>query len=270
MPVPDSEKNKRQEYAWAISCAVHLILLCLVIFAGFSSRPTVQPEPVAIEFVPPKAIEKATEKADKKVEKPKKPQPRERIETNRASNEAIKTADALLQKLENRPNDEAKTAQSPQEKAQDSKPDDSAVYKVPDAAAPAKVKGEREAEDSTSGDGTAGVQTPARVKRVKNRIKSGQNPGYFGRSTVSYFLERRQAIHVANPVYTCPASGIVVVDIRVDQSGGVIKASINQLRTNTTNRCLWDAALTYAARSRFTASRKNSQAGYITYHFQHD
>lgn len=86
-------------------------------------------------------------------------------------------------------------------------------------------------------------------------------------STNAYRLVDRDDLYFPTPIYTCEAPGTVVVNITVDANGQVIAQAINQTATNTTNECLWDMALTYAAKSLFSKSSRASQLGTITYRF---
>lgn len=86
-------------------------------------------------------------------------------------------------------------------------------------------------------------------------------------STNSYRLVGRNAIVFPNPVYTCDTSGKVVVNITVSKRGSVLEATINESSSNTANGCLWDMAIKYAKRSRFSQGQKETQLGSITYTF---
>lgn len=100
----------------------------------------------------------------------------------------------------------------------------------------------------------------------KNVKKSAQNTEA---TSIRYFLEKRQALFLDNPVYTCPVQGQVSVAIEVDASGSVVKASYIPNKSNTTNQCAVDQAIEYALKSKFTASSlANLQKGRITYLFQ--
>lgn len=86
-------------------------------------------------------------------------------------------------------------------------------------------------------------------------------------TSIRYRLVDRNAVYVPNPVYTCSASGTVVVNIKVDAKGRVIDQQINQSASDTTNGCLWDAALEYASQTVFSSAERAEQLGSITYYF---
>ena len=76
--------------------------------------------------------------------------------------------------------------------------------------------------------------------------------------------------YVRNPGYTCGfAQGKVAVLIKVDPSGKVISASIDNSRSNGASACMLEQAASYARKSRFnySGSAPKSQQGYIYYTF---
>ncbi|MDC7997194.1 energy transducer TonB family protein [Gilvibacter sediminis] len=91
--------------------------------------------------------------------------------------------------------------------------------------------------------------------------------GNDGNTSIRYRLVDRNALYVPNPVYTCSKSGTVVVNITVDNQGRVIGQQINENSSDTTDGCLWDAALEYASQTRFSKAQRASQLGSITYYF---
>ena len=88
------------------------------------------------------------------------------------------------------------------------------------------------------------------------------------RSTVNYQLKDRNAIQIPNPVYTCDATGRVVINIQVSGAGGVSKVTFNKNASSTSNGCLVDQALEYAKQAIFNSSKRESQLGSISFEFQ--
>ncbi len=87
-------------------------------------------------------------------------------------------------------------------------------------------------------------------------------------TTISYQLVDRKAIELPNPVYTCTASGKVVINIEVNGSGNVVKTSYNKAASTTANGCLIDAATEYSQNADFSKDlSKKSQLGTITFNF---
>ncbi len=88
------------------------------------------------------------------------------------------------------------------------------------------------------------------------------------RTTISYQLKDRKDLLLPNPVYTCYASGKVVINIEVNDLGKVIKTTYNRNASTTSNQCLIDSASEYSAQARFsTESSKTKQLGTITFNF---
>ncbi len=88
------------------------------------------------------------------------------------------------------------------------------------------------------------------------------------KTTISYILQKRNALRIPNPVYTCNAVGKVVINIQVSDTGIVTKTSFNKAASSTSNGCLVDQALDYASRANFNSAPRNTQLGSITFEFQ--
>jgi len=98
---------------------------------------------------------------------------------------------------------------------------------------------------------------------------------YAGRTLVEWELSGRKPHqnndwYVRNPGYTCGygASGVIVIDMKVNKNGNVISAAINS-GMSSGNSCMMEQALKYAKMSRFnyTGSAPSSQSGRIYYTF---
>ena len=93
--------------------------------------------------------------------------------------------------------------------------------------------------------------------------------GTLRNSSISFSLVGRSAVDIPNPIYTCDTPGRVVVNITVNATGDVTRTSINKNASTTSNECLTDMALDYAANAKFSSlAGRNSQPGTITYNFQ--
>lgn len=88
------------------------------------------------------------------------------------------------------------------------------------------------------------------------------------RTSISYSLVDRNAYDLPPPIYTCIEGGKVVINITVNSSGSVVDTSFNEKSSTTSNGCLVDNALAYAAKANFSSDSKASQKGTITYIFQ--
>ncbi len=89
-------------------------------------------------------------------------------------------------------------------------------------------------------------------------------------SSISFNLKDRQAMLLPNPIYTCNASGKIVINIKVNQNGYITKTKVNTKASSTKNQCLIDNAILYAKKARFSSTEKNEQSGSITYYFNYD
>lgn len=107
--------------------------------------------------------------------------------------------------------------------------------------------------------------------KIPEETTKGMNPDsimnkqYNGDSNVEYFLEKRYHLRLPIPVYLSQYEGIVTVNIIVDSNGNVVKAT--PITTGKQNDQILSFAKTAALRTKFNASSKPQQKGYISYHF---
>ncbi len=95
------------------------------------------------------------------------------------------------------------------------------------------------------------------------------NTGNYRNSSISFSLVGRSAYQIPNPIYTCDTPGKIVVNIVVNQEGRVTDTAINKASSTSSNECLIEKALEYAAGASFSRlSGRDSQKGTITYYFQ--
>ena len=112
-----------------------------------------------------------------------------------------------------------------------------------------------EPQQESDGEGTS--------EELSEKIGSLRN------SSISFSLLGRQAIEIPNPIYTCESGGKIVINITVNERGLVEDTSFNSASSTSTNKCLIEHALQYAADARFSVlAGRNSQIGTITYNFQ--
>jgi len=131
---------------------------------------------------------------------------------------------------------------------------------------------EDEASNS-SGDFNLQDKKNAEVKKRsdgnKTSTESSAKSGGIDHSSISFSLLGRSAVDIPNPVYTCDRSGKIVVNILVNAEGRVISTSVNKGSSSTTNECLTEQALEYAAQAVFSRlPGRTSQPGTITYNFK--
>ena len=89
-------------------------------------------------------------------------------------------------------------------------------------------------------------------------------------SYVRYSLADRKPLRpLPNPIYTCGASGKIVINITVNSEGNITELAFNPNASTSSNGCLVENALSYARQARFNANpQKEKQIGTITYYFQ--
>jgi len=94
---------------------------------------------------------------------------------------------------------------------------------------------------------------------------------YTGASNIRYFIKNRQDIYITNPLYTCPEymSGLIVIDIEVDQTGKVVSAKYNKKKSTAAAECLIESSKQAAYDSFFNSdfTAPKLQKGYITYQY---
>lgn len=77
-------------------------------------------------------------------------------------------------------------------------------------------------------------------------------------ATAKYLVTGRNMIYQKIPSYLCNASGIVRIDIKVNQKGEVTDCKINPNITSTKNTCLLKNALNYTKKWRFNSDFNQS------------
>lgn len=103
---------------------------------------------------------------------------------------------------------------------------------------------------------------------AREAARNKKKKSAFRQSTVGYSLKGRTAIRIPNPVYTCDATGVIVINITVNGSGNITKKEYNKQASTSTNGCLIDQAMEYLNSAYFNESPKLSQIGTVTYSFQ--
>ena len=134
---------------------------------------------------------------------------------------------------------------------------------------------ETSTDESASSTGTysmrssASEETKKRSDGDRQTEKTSTQTGGMDRSSITYNLVGRTAVDLPNPIYTCDRSGKVVVNITVNEQGRVLTTSINKGSSTTSNECLAEQALQYAAQAVFSSQAgRKSQPGTITYNFK--
>ncbi|HSP11576.1 MAG TPA: energy transducer TonB [Salegentibacter sp.] len=129
-----------------------------------------------------------------------------------------------------------------------------------------------EVDDATDGEFNVQKSQPKKKETSQgdnSTEKISTQSGSLRNSSISFSLKGRNAVNIPNPVYTCDRAGKVVINIRVDSNGRVLETSVNTASSTTTNQCLTENALQYAADAVFSQMPgRENQPGTITYEFQ--
>jgi TonB family protein len=136
----------------------------------------------------------------------------------------------------------------------------------------------REESSENEAESSSGDYNIANTPRERPQQRSDGNnttnetstqSGGIDNSSITFSLVGRSAVHIPNPIYTCDRAGKVVVNITVDAQGRVTSTSLNKGSSTSSNQCLTENALQYAAGAIFSQlPGRNSQPGTITYYFQ--
>ncbi len=123
-----------------------------------------------------------------------------------------------------------------------------------------------------SADNNKDTKVAQTAEKVENSLKAGHAQGNTTsgkiNGTPSVRLEGRSTLgSLPLPAYTVNESGIVVVQIVVNEQGIVTNAIPGQKGTTTNNSTLWAEAKKAALKARFSLSNAPTQVGYITYVF---
>ena len=129
------------------------------------------------------------------------------------------------------------------------------------------------------------IESEAERKKVAKNEKSSKTDlinqhlkpnQYNGNVMVDFSLEGRTAYnnnnwYIRNPGYTCGygSVGTVVILIKVNSSGKVVKINFDAAKSTNVSICMQEQALKYADMSRFNALTNggSDQSGYIRYQF---
>ncbi len=141
-----------------------------------------------------------------------------------------------------------------------------------------RIKSLMESDEAANGDDVAPNEgeealkeeekkEDAEEKKEKEKLEEGETNNR--NSSLTYTLKDRKSVELPNPVYTCNASGKVVVKIEVNKNGYVIDTKVDKKRSTTRNECLFDNAMEYARQALFSRSDIEKQEGSITYYFNY-
>ncbi|MCC4211679.1 hypothetical protein [Leeuwenhoekiella parthenopeia] len=243
-------KMTSQDKAMLITFSGAAFLFVVFLFLTVKPYDTSQVE----EFIPIPIIqdEPKEEPTPQEVEEQKQLQSQQITNQAQSSNREVREANRYFSQ-QNQVNDALKTDSETLEPSEDTDGEDE---NFPDYRERIALLRQKRREEQSAGDS----KTAEKISKV--------NTSSYRRSTVTYQLKDRNAVQIPNPVYTCDATGKVVINIEVNGSGGIIKAYFNKSASSTSNGCLVDQALEYAENAIFNKSDRATQLGSITFEFQ--
>jgi outer membrane biosynthesis protein TonB len=241
---------------------VHIILFLIFIFAGLSYPVPLPDNSIVINFgtddagrgnSPTQAAPQVNKQQDPN------PNPQESKAVPTANKEVVtQDSDAPSVKTEKETKKEVKPKEETKPKEEERKVDQRALF-----------PGKKDAKEG-GGDGNTdkeGDQGKTDGDKNSTSYTGGSSGG--GGGGDSYKLGNRNAVLKKKPIYDCPETGKVVVDIIVDRNGVVISAIPGGRGTTTTDNCLnaraKEAALKTSWEPNPTAPER--QSGTITYDF---
>jgi len=92
---------------------------------------------------------------------------------------------------------------------------------------------------------------------------------YDGPTRIYYDLPGRYQVRLPIPIYKCEGSGVVIINIIVNERGRIIDIKMDPENSSTEDPCLLEAAVGAVKKTRFNpdSSASPKQNGTITYHF---
>ncbi len=92
---------------------------------------------------------------------------------------------------------------------------------------------------------------------------------YQGPTRINYKLENRYHLKLPIPIYKCENSGLIIINILVDQKGRITDYTLDAESSSTSDECLLEAAISSIKRTRFNPDSKapKKQAGFISFEF---
>jgi hypothetical protein len=107
------------------------------------------------------------------------------------------------------------------------------------------------------------------ILEADQELEDNQPEPFEGPTNIFYELEFRYHLRLPVPVYQCEGSGIIKVNIAVDQKGRVVQAEVEKQGDQSNRICLAEAAKKAALRTRFNGDfgAPVRQQGTIIYHF---
>lgn len=265
-------ETKHEKKSFAITVVIHILLILLLLFFGFTYLDPPPESGIAINFgtsevgsgieQPVEKIKSAPQKASSKVT-PVETSIKEEVVTQEVEEAPVvekKKEDPVVQKTQ----EPVKKVEEPAKKP-DPKPDKSTTDALSSILNGPESEGKAsggEGNDQLAGD----KGSPDGDPNAKSYYGSGMGLDGDG----NYRLGGRKALNKEKFVQDCNESGVVVVQIEVDRSGRVVRATPGLKGTTNNAACLMDPAKRAALATRFNSDSNApaKQVGTIIYNFK--
>lgn len=265
-------ETKHEKKSFAITVVIHVLLILLLLFFGFTYLDPPPESGIAINFgtsdvgsgieQPVEKIKAAPQKTSSEVT-PVETAIKEEVVTQEVVEAPVvvkKKEDPVVQKTEK----PVKKIEEPAKKP-DPKPDKSTTDALSSILNGPESDGRAsggEGDDQLAGD----KGSPDGDPNAKSYYGSGMGIDGDG----NYRLGGRKALNKEKFVQDCNEAGVVVVQIEVDRSGRVVRAVPGVKGTTNSAACLMDPAKRAALATRFNsdANAPAKQVGTIIYNFK--
>ncbi len=266
-------ETKHEKRSFAITVTLHVLLILLLLFFGFTYLDPPPESGIAINFgtsetgsgieQPQEAVQAAPQKSRPEVT-PVETEIKEEVVT-----QEIAEAPVIEKEQKKEPVVDVEKPVEKKEEEPVKKPDPKPEKSTTDALS--SILNGPESEGTTSGgegnDNLAGDKGDPDGD-PDARAYYGNGRGLDGDG--NYLLGGRKALNKEKFLQDCNESGIVVVQIEVDRSGQVIRATPGVKGTTNSAACLLDPAKRAALATRFNSDSEapSKQVGTIIYNFK--
>lgn len=271
-------ETEYEKKSFAITTAIMAVLLLLCIFLGLTYMDPPPENGIAINFGNTDAGSGNTNTTE-----PVKSEPREVTEQPLEESTSEPTTPSKASENVITAENEAAIALKKQKEEAKAKANAEAIAKAAEqkrkkeeadkkAKLDALIGGVKKSEGKTTGgDGTS--TSPGNQGKIDGSIYSNSYYGSgkgVGTGNGSWGLNGRRLSSPGAVKAECNDEGTIVVEVKVNKNGGVTNAKFSPSGSNTTSRCLQEAAIKSAYKYRWNDDEKapDGQIGFIVFNFR--
>lgn len=271
-------ETEHEKKSFAITTAIMAVLLLLCIFLGLTYMDPPPENGIAINFGNTDAGSGNTNTTE-----PVKSEPREVTEQPVEESTSEPTTPSKASENVITAENEAAIALKKQKEEAKAKANAEAIAKAAEqkrkkeeadkkAKLDALIGGVKKSEGKTTGgDGTS--TSPGNQGKIDGSIYSNSYYGSgkgVGTGNGSWGLNGRRLSSPGAVKAECNDEGTIVVEVKVNKNGGVTNAKFSPSGSNTTSRCLQEAAIKSAYKYRWNDDEKapDGQIGFIVFNFR--